>query len=277
VNVVLSDNQAILFPFNSLRVIPYQQFNGIQNMALDLFYSIRVADLKIPLIRFYGWHPYCLSLGYHQDSGDIDLEKLASEGFDIVRRPTGGSAIFHAQELTYSIIIPRAIITHHQLYEFFHIALGRTLNHLGINVVLSSADYPGSYLNQGNNTFACFNRAAKSEIKFKDKKLVGSAQKIFENAILQHGSIIFGKKHEEIVSFLKVDEEEKNNQKNYLKGHAVSIREISTHDISSCMLAEKLIDEISISQKINNIFYRYTDSDELKSAESFYDKVIINK
>jgi lipoate-protein ligase A len=107
--------------------------------------------------------------------------------------------------------------------------------------------------------------------------LVGSAQKIFEKAILQHGSIIFDKKHEEIVSFLKVAEQEKNNQRNYLKAHAVSLKEISTLDISPCMLAEKLIDEISISQKIHNIFYRYTDSDELKLAESFYDKVIINK
>ena len=161
------------------------------------------------------------------------------------------------------------------MYEIFHTALGYALNKLDYQVVLSTAANPGSYLNQGNDTFACFNRAAKSEIKFQDKKLVGSAQKIFANSILQHGSIIIGNKHEQIVSFLKVTEQEKNNQRNYLKAHSISLKEINPNNVLPCVLAEKIIDVISISQKINNIFYRYTDNDELKSAESFYDKVIV--
>jgi len=265
----------MVFPFKSLRVIPYQEFSGAQNMALDLLFSSQITETNIPILRFYGWKPYCLSLGYHQKLDDIDLLKLKTDGFDVVRRPTGGSAIFHSEELTYSFIIPKTDYSHHNLYEMFHFALGKALNMLGYDVTLSSDKNPGSYLNQGNDTFACFNRAAKSEVKYQQKKLVGSAQKVFKNAILQHGSIIIGKKHQEIVSFLKVDSAEKENQEAYLQNHAISLSEIKKGKISMFVLADKLIDSLSIYEKINNIFYKYTDINELKLAHSFYDKVAV--
>jgi lipoyl(octanoyl) transferase len=273
--VALSGKSAALLPFKSLRVIPYHEYTGVQNMALDLMFSDQVEKTSVPILRFYGWKPYCLSLGYHQKSDDIDLDRLKKSGYDIVRRPTGGSAIFHSEELTYSFIIPKNNLSHHSLYEIFHSALGKALNQLGYNVTLSSQGNPDSYLNQGNNTFACFNRAAKSELKYEKKKLVGSAQKLFSSTILQHGSIMIGKKHEEIVSFLKADIEEKNRQKMYLKEHAITLSEIREGKISIFSITDRLLENLSALLLVNNIFYKYTENDELKLSEAFYDKVIV--
>jgi len=275
VNVVLSDKANPVFPFKNLRVIPYQEFSGIQNMSLDLLFSASVEKTNLPILRFYGWKPYCLSLGHHQTINDVNFKKLQKEGYDIVRRPTGGSAIFHSEELTYSIIVPKTKLSHHELYELFHLSLAEALKRIGYNVTLSSDVSHGSYLNKGRDTFACFNRAAKSEIKYQGKKIVGSAQKITNTYILQHGSILIGKKHEEIISFLNADSDEIKDQQNYLKKHAVSLNEIKKGDAPIFSITENLIDSLSKNLKINNIFYKYTDSNELKSAESFYDRVDI--
>jgi lipoyl(octanoyl) transferase len=273
--VALSDKPNPVFPFKSLRVIPYQEFSGIQNMSLDLFFSGVVPQTNLPVLRFYGWKPYCLSLGYHQTHNDINFDMLRNEGFEIVRRPTGGSAIFHSEELTYSIIIPKKQFSHHELYELFHFSLTEALNKLGYVVIMASEANPGSYLNHGKDTFACFNRAAKSEIKYKGKKLVGSAQKIFNNSILQHGSIIIGRRHEEIIKFLKADSNEIKSQQIYLKKHAVALNEIKKRDASIFSIAENLVNSLSKNLKINNVFYKYTDSSELKSCKAYYDKVSV--
>lgn len=244
-------------------------------MALDLLYAKQVEESQIPVLRFYGWLPYCLSLGYHQRTKDINIENLNQGGFDLVRRPTGGSAIFHSEELTYSIIIPKSHFSHHNLYEMFHYNIAMALNNLGFNVSLSSDANPGSYLNQGKDTFACFNRAAKSEIKFNNKKVVGSAQKILHNSILQHGSIMTGRSHEKIIDFLNTGSEEKINQVKYLRDHSISLDEIKKNKISIVKMADMILDCLTNSQKIRNIFFKYTEDNELKLAQSLYDNLSI--
>ena len=102
-NVALSGRSAAVLPFKSLRVIPYQEYTGVQNMALDLMFSGLVEKTTVPVLRFYGWKPYCLSLGYHQKTDDIDLKKLKKNGYDVVRRPTGS---YHAATPKY---VPAAI------------------------------------------------------------------------------------------------------------------------------------------------------------------------
>ncbi|MEJ2542893.1 MAG: hypothetical protein P8Y99_02380 [Calditrichaceae bacterium] len=71
-------------------------------MAIDYYFSEQMNKINEPVLRFYGWNPFCLSLGKHQDLNSVNLGKIISDGYDIVRRPTGGSAIFHSDELTYS-------------------------------------------------------------------------------------------------------------------------------------------------------------------------------
>ena len=135
--MVLSDNR-VKWSHPALRIIPFECFSGIQNMSLDYYYSRLVEETNIPILRFYGWQPFCLSLGHHQTTTIIDRNMVDRKEIDIVRRPTGGSAIYHANELTYSFILPKSIMSHQQMYYMFHYILSAALNDLGLNVTLSN-------------------------------------------------------------------------------------------------------------------------------------------
>ena len=177
--------------------------NGAFNMAYDenLVQKFNSFNQK-PILRIYGWNPPAISLGFNQNIDNFDLKKLNDDGIDIVRRPTGGRAILHAHELTYSVIIkvnndgPRAI------YTFINKGLLRGLQLLGIQAELSSDDTDFRKHYQTNQSVACFSTSAKSEIKYEGKKLIGSAQRKFGNIILQHGSFLLGSEHRNIVKYL---------------------------------------------------------------------------
>jgi lipoate-protein ligase A len=201
-------------------------------MSLDYLLTKKSEIDNTPVLRFYGWKPYCLSLGKHQLPTKIDFETLKRMGFDIVRRPTGGSAIFHSEELTYSFILPGSGLQHLQIYKFFHEQLHKALRIMGVNCVLQENNQTYR-LNEGQEAFACFNRSAFSELQIGGKKITGSAQKIFKYCLLQHGSILLGKKHLDIVDFLRVKKKKK--------------------EIFSEMLEENSTDFFSVTGKMPNI------------------------
>ncbi len=177
--------------------------NGAFNMAYDenLVHKFNSFNQK-PILRIYGWNPHAISVGFNQGIDHFDLKKLNDNGIDIVRRPTGGRAILHAHELTYSVIIklnddgPRAI------YTFINKGLLRGLQLLGIRAELSSDDTDFRKHYQTNQAVACFSTSTKSEIKYRGKKLIGSAQRKYGNVILQHGSFLLGSDHRDIVKYL---------------------------------------------------------------------------
>src|SRR6185295_7261954 len=80
---------------------------GAANMAADeaVLQAVSAGE-SMPTLRLYGWSPPCLSLGYGQKTRDVDFERIAANGWDVVRRPTGGRAILHVDELTYSVSLP---------------------------------------------------------------------------------------------------------------------------------------------------------------------------
>ena len=89
------------------RLLPYSVADGRMNMAIDEAIAEAVAAGESgPTLRFYGWTPACLSLGFRQPWDDIDLDQLEEQGWDWVRRPTGGRAILHTDELTYVVVAP---------------------------------------------------------------------------------------------------------------------------------------------------------------------------
>ena len=264
-------SERTVFPFTSLRVLPYQTYSGALNMALDYSLARSASQNDPPVLRFYGWQPYCLSLGYHQDQTLVDFEQVQAKGYDVVRRPTGGSAIFHSEELTYALILPRADINHHDIYRFFHLLLARALNTLGYDVELNYEDDDENYLKQGRKRFACFNRPAFAEIKFKGKKVVGSAQKLYQNALLQHGSVLIGPKQNEIVQFLKLDHEAKEKYKKNLRESSVALREIHKKNISPNQIADALLSQFKTSLPLNIYYEDLTDFD-LGHAQKFVDR-----
>ncbi len=229
-------------PFKSLRVIAYQRFSGAQNMAIDYYLATTFAAEDSAILRFYGWNPFCLSLGKHQDLTEVAHEALQQDGFDLVRRPTGGSAIFHANELTYSLIAPLTRISHQSIYLEFHKILANALNNLGYQVELHTTVKRDNYLNQGVKTFACFNRPAFAEIKYDGKKLVGSAQRLFGNVLLQHGSILLDSTQNLIWKYLNGETDEKNTARKWLESNAVSLYDIFQKEVDPIQLSQHIID-----------------------------------
>ena len=160
------------------------------NMALDEAILEAVQkDQAPPTLRFYAWNPPCLSLGYAQSVVDADLVAIEEMGWDLVRRPTGGKAILHTDEITYSISAP----TDHPLfvngvlpsYKRISLALIAGLENMGLEPVLNTADPPS----QSNGNPVCFQNPGAFEITVAGKKLVGSAQLRRSGGVLQHGSI----------------------------------------------------------------------------------------
>ena len=170
------------------RLIYDNPTRGAENMALDaaLLLSVSQQD-STPALRLYQWQPPCLSLGYGQHVSDVDAARLSERGWDLVRRPTGGRAILHADELTYSLVFPAdhalaegGII---ESYRRISRALLAAFRHLGLQ---PDAQQMVSTTAGGA---VCFNTASHYEITANGKKLVGSAQARKHGGVLQHGSL----------------------------------------------------------------------------------------
>ncbi len=165
---------------------------GTWNMAVDEAIMEAVgAGQSPPTLRLYAWEPSCLSLGYGQRFTDVDFTRLNQLGWDIVRRPTGGRAILHTDELTYSLSLPAtdelSAGTVVESYQRISLALLSGLTRLG---AAPRADQRVERVEAGP---VCFETPSHYEITVDGRKLVGSAQMRRKNAILQHGSLpLFG-------------------------------------------------------------------------------------
>jgi len=265
--VELSGENGLGLPFKKIRIIPLKYYPGKLNMAVDYFFCRHIQNYQEPVFRFYGWRPYCLSIGYHQDAGKIKLKKLFSDGYDLVRRPTGGSAIFHSQELTYSIVIPKKMMHHKQLYGTVHHILFNVLRKLGYDVSLHAENDRLNYLKSGSATFICFNRSAYTEIKANNRKLVGSAQKIFTDAILQHGSILIGKEQNKILDYFDDDRETFEYNRKYLLDNSVSLNEMGDDVITAESLSGHIITHL---ERATNIYIKPLTDTELEDAKNYF-------
>jgi lipoate-protein ligase A len=158
---------------------------GPRNMAVDE--AILMGDFCQPTLRLYRWEPFCLSLGYGQRAADVDLDRLWSCDWRIVRRPTGGRAILHGDELTYSLVLPGG----HPIgagsvidsYRRISHALVTGLEHLGVR---AEADQRAE---RARSAAVCFETPSHYEVMVQGRKLIGSAQLRREAGILQHGSL----------------------------------------------------------------------------------------
>ncbi|MBI5476824.1 MAG: lipoate--protein ligase family protein [Ignavibacteriales bacterium] len=177
--------------------------SGSFNMHFDeLLARNFIPESDTTLVRVYGWSPHTISLGFNQNENDFDLTKIKNAGIEIVRRPTGGRAIFHAHELTYSVVIALDSTGPREIYHAINRALLTSLQALGINAQLSAEDENFKHHYQSSKSIPCFSSSAKNEIHYDGKKLIGSAQRKFGNVILQHGSFLLGTQHRELTEYL---------------------------------------------------------------------------
>jgi lipoate-protein ligase A len=156
-------------------------------MAIDHALLERVQRGGPPVLRFYRWQPACLSLGRNQPARS-QRDRLIALAPDIVRRPTGGLAVLHDQELTYSVIVPAGLLgSPRATYEAINRALLHGLRALGVPAAALAADTTrASFQGAGS----CFAGTAPGEVGVAGRKLIGSAQRCERRTILQHGSIL---------------------------------------------------------------------------------------
>jgi lipoate-protein ligase A len=179
---------------------------GAWNMAVDEVLLDGVAEGSAPpTLRFYEWAPACLSLGYFQPFEVVDLAGCSRLGVDVVRRPTGGRAILHDRELTYSVALPLRLLGSDAgvlpSYHRLSLALERGLKRLGVPVVLAPETAALPLTDHGP---VCFDRPSAHEILLDGRKLVGSAQVRRATAILQHGSILIEPRIERLLACLRL-------------------------------------------------------------------------
>ncbi|MBS4034469.1 MAG: lipoate--protein ligase family protein [Ignavibacterium sp.] len=206
---------------------------GRFNMDLDIQLANNLSENEV-IFRVYSWNPYCISLGANQCNEEINIEKARLDNIDVVKRPTGGRAILHSEELTYSVIYPIDYKTSaHDLYNQINLALKKGL--IFYNYTMNQLELENNqpdlknFYKQDKSTI-CFAVSSKSEINFNSKKLVGSAQRKMGKVILQHGSILSGNYHLKIVDYLKID----NSVRQIIKGEIVN----STIDLKTILKKE---------------------------------------
>jgi lipoate-protein ligase A len=182
------------YPKSTWRLIEHKPAEGAWNMAVDeaILESVYSGE-SISTLRLYAWEPACLSLGHAQPIAEVDQNFLNSNGWGLVRRPTGGRAILHVDELTYSVIAPlnepRVQGGVLESYLSLSKALLEALRILGLDPQANEKQVEKS---QKQNP-VCFEVPSNYEITVNGKKLIGSAQARRKEGLLQHGALpLFG-------------------------------------------------------------------------------------
>jgi lipoate-protein ligase A len=215
-----------------LRVVQEPAKSGATLMEEDRHLLERAERGEVgTIVRFYEWDTPTISLGYHQSEDQLDMDCLTAAHMLWVRRPTGGAAVLHSEELTYALVLsncegPRAAA---RVQELISRAIAGGLRALG---VAADVDERGEPLSALPNRVSCFVRTSRWEVTVKGRKIVGSAQRKLPGAILQHGSILTGNDHLRITDFLRMkDEESRILLRERLEKKATSIRNELGHSV----------------------------------------------
>ncbi|MBI4320938.1 MAG: lipoate--protein ligase family protein [Chloroflexi bacterium] len=199
------------------RLLETGRQDGATNMAVDEAILLAVAQAKVPpTLRLYGWEPACLSIGYFQSAvNEVDLDACRELGVDLVRRPTGGRAILHEHEITYSVVVsqddPLIGGGIGASYEMISKCLVAGLALLGSQAVPAPSRRQAATdrsigqrrTESSGRSPACFDAPSDYEILFCGRKLVGSAQMRRLGTILQHGSILLDADVAKMAALLK--------------------------------------------------------------------------
>lgn len=197
------------------RLLDTGALDAATNMAVDeaILWEHRAGRVP-PTLRFYAWDPPALSLGYAQSlEKEVDLAILKAKGFGLVRRLTGGRAVLHDKEITYSIVVreDHPLMAGGVLPSYLRVAraLAKGLELLGVRVEIASGRQ--KVLSQ-HTSAACFDAPSWYEITVGGRKLIGSAQTRKGGVVLQHGSLVLRQNVEDLFAVLKFTFPEKRQE-----------------------------------------------------------------
>jgi lipoate-protein ligase A len=257
------------------RLLQTQPTNGAYNMALDEACLLSTAERRsLPTLRLFSWEPPTLSLGYAQKSSEVDFERLHDRGWGLVRRPTGGRAILHTDELTYSVAAPLddPVMAGSLLdsYQRISRALLAALNLLGVEA-RGDAVYNAAQ-SQSKKEPVCFEVPSNFEITVSRKKLIGSAQARKHNGVLQHGSLPLTGDLSRITQVLLYPSEEKQQEGiNRLLLHAGTVESLTGKVISFETAAQAFIKAFSMELDLDLVASKPT-SEELLQTKDLMEK-----
>ncbi|MEJ8545443.1 biotin/lipoate A/B protein ligase family protein [Brevibacillus borstelensis] len=222
------------------RFIVTEGMSPTMNMAVDEAILQLHSEGKVPpTVRFYTWDPATLSIGYFQKAAkEINLELVHQKGIGFVRRATGGRAVLHDKELTYSVVVseshPEMPTSVTEAYKVISLGLLHGFQNLGLAaemVSLASEEEKEKYSSPGSS--ACFDSPSWHELVVEGKKVAGSAQTRQKGVILQHGSILLDMDVELLFSLLHFSSDRlKERMMESFRKKAVTINEVSPRPIS---------------------------------------------
>jgi len=226
-------------------------------------------DAEMMALRIYSWCPPAVSIGYGQEAEkEIDPDQCERYGIELVRRITGGRAVLHDQELTYSLVAPeshpalggRSGVMLREVSE----ALVETLKHFDIPAEPAMEGRCGS----GGNNDVCFTATGRYEITAAGRKLAGSAQRRSRGVVLQHGSVLLGPGHRRLPLLMPAHEPERRETIARLLNHrTVSVSELIS-DLPSFeewtdRLSRSMLDRLNVEGKSDVL-----NAEERRMAES---------
>lgn len=250
------------------RLIPYEKFSCLENMAIDEFLIKYYEKTKKPVLRIYGWSNISISVGKYQNVlNDINIEECTKDDVFIVRRITGGGAIVHNEELTYSLVCSDSDINCKNLsiketYERLNVFILNFYKSLGIKAVFAKDCSKKIRFSDGSSPF-CFSANEEYDILVRGKKIGGNAQFRKKNIIFQHGSIPLQNSNEKIKKFFN----KKINFNNF-----TSLFEILKKKVELESLIENFTDVFKSTFKI-----KINEEKLMQREREIVDKLILNK
>lgn len=210
------------------------------NMACDEALLTWHSEGKIrPTIRFYGWNPPTLSIGYFQTvDKEINMDEVNSQQIGFVRRPTGGRAVLHDKELTYSVIVaeehPKMPKSVTEAYRVISAGILEGFKELGLDAYFAIPTTSNEIEELKNpRSSVCFDAPSWYELVVEGRKVAGSAQTRQKGVILQHGSILLDIDEDKLFSLFKYKNERmKERMMSAFKNKAVAINSLTKQPIT---------------------------------------------
>jgi lipoate-protein ligase A len=248
---------------------------GAENMALDeaIMNAVATGDAP-PTLRFYQWAPPCLSLGKRQPLDGVDLAACRADGVDIVRRATGGWAILHTDELTYSVALrpddPRVSGAILDTYRTLSQGLILGLRLLGADAEMNPVIPGGAQ----NTSAACFEVPSAYEITVDERKLIGSAQTRPAGKVLQHGSLPLYGDITRVARYLTfATNQERHALETHLRERAMTLTSVLGHAVPFTQAAQAMVRGFSAALNVEFAPDKLT-AEEITAAREIHDRKV---
>lgn len=254
------------------RLVNTGSLDGAMNMAIDEAILTAHNEGKVPpTIRFYAWNVPTLSIGYFQRvEREVDLDKVREHGVGFVRRATGGRAVLHDQELTYSIIvvedypgIPQSVT---EAYRVFSLGLLEGFRALGLTAELAAPQKRNGAAQA--ESAACFDTPSSYELVVEGRKVAGSAQTRQRGVILQHGAILLDMDVDLLFSLLKFRSARvKERLKDSFVKRAVAINDLTSKRVTWDQAVDAFTEGFSKGMGIELVPAPLTPEEQALAAE----------